>query len=61
MFSMEDNVQIVELCDEMPLRESSQVNDMSHLAKEIETRIYRRSLGRKNITGVGDRVVDNLC
>ena len=58
---MEDNVQIAELFDELPLRENSQVNDMSRLVKEIETRIYRRSLGRKNILGVGDRVVDNVC
>ena len=58
---MEDKVQILELFDEVPLRESLQINEMSHLVKEIETRIYRRSLGRKNILGVGDRVVGNLC
>ena len=58
---MEGKVQLLELFDEVPLRESLQVNEMSHLVKEIETRIYRRSLGRKNILGVGDRVVVNLC
>ena len=58
---MEDKVQLLELFDEVPLRESLQVNEMSHRVKEIETRIYRRSLGRTTILGVGDRVVGNLC
>ena len=58
---MVENVRILEFCDEGPLRVSLQVNDMSHLGKELETRIHRRSLGRKNILGVGDRVVGNLC
>ena len=58
---MDEKVQILELSDEGPLRVSLQVNEMSHLGKEIETRSYRRSLGRKNILGVGDRVVGNLC
>ena len=47
---MEDKVQILELFDEVPLRENLQVNEMSHLVKDIETRIYRRSLGRKKIS-----------
>ena len=58
---MEDQVQFLELVDEAPLRESLQVNEMSHLVKELETRIYRRSLSRKHILGVGDRAVGNLC
>ena len=58
---MEDKVRILELFDEVPLRERLQVNEMSNLVKEIEPRIDRRSLGRKTILGVGDRGVGNLC
>ena len=58
---MEDKVRILELFDEVPLRERLQVNEMSHLVKETETRIYRRALDRTTILGVGDRVVGNLC
>ena len=50
---MEDKVQILKLFDEVPLRESLQVNEMSHLVTEIETRIYRRALGRKQYSRSG--------
>ena len=55
---MEENAQLLECLDELPLR-VVRVNEMSNLGNEIETRICRRSLGRNNILEVADRVQDN--